>query len=163
MSVSGTQPYSAYVSTGSTLLTVLAQSASLAAQQTQGQEIANIDNDITNRLNNQIAALQNNGDTAVTTALQQQITSLQNNETTVNKMATQYGANANVLADLQSQIASLQTAAANGDFCGLRPSAFRGQYRCRRSRRCHADRTVPAGPGERPPGHRPRHRLERDL
>ncbi len=113
MSVSATS--STLVTTEPSLLTILAQASATAAQSAQQREIGYIDTDINNRLNDQIASLEGGGDDAVTSSVQQQITSLQDQQATINKLATQYGGNTSILADLQNQVATMMTAAGNGD------------------------------------------------
>ncbi len=98
-----------------TMLGVLANTASNAAQLNTQIEITEVNNQIQNRLNAKIAVLESAPDTAVTNALQTQISGLQKRASTITDVESKYGANANTLADLQNQLATLQTAAANGD------------------------------------------------
>ncbi|HUZ72618.1 MAG TPA: hypothetical protein VMU87_06515 [Stellaceae bacterium] len=78
-------------------------------------EIKQISNQIQKRLAQQTAALQAAPDSAMTTPLQAQITTLQSQSSTMSTIASNYGANANTIFDLQNQLAALQTDAANGD------------------------------------------------
>ena len=97
------------------LLTTLAQAASNAASISQTTEINEIDAQIQNQLNDQIAALQPSLDPAVNNLLQSQINSLTTQQSTISALSPQYGQNAELLSDLQTQLSSLQTAATNGD------------------------------------------------
>lgn len=106
---------SASALSGSSLLTILSQAAANAVQLADTQEISAIDAQIQNQLNAKIAILQAPPDTALTNALQTQITSLQKNQSSIADLAPKYGANANTLSSLSTQLANLQTAAANGD------------------------------------------------
>jgi hypothetical protein len=115
VSVSAAGSSSTLVTTEPSLLTILAQASATAAQSAQQREIGYIDTDINNRLNAQIATLQGGGDDAIVSSLQQQISSLDDQQTAINKLSSQYGGNASILADLQDQIATMMTAAGNGN------------------------------------------------
>lgn len=97
------------------LLGVLAEASSSAAQMRSNIEINEINNGIQNRLNSAIAALQQAPDSAVTNALQSQVTALQNESSKATDIGSQYGTNAGILTDLQGRLATMQTAIANGD------------------------------------------------
>jgi hypothetical protein len=96
-------------------LTILSEASANAAQLANTTEIANIDNDIQRQLEDKIAVLQAPPDAALTNAFQSQISGLQKQQSSITDLAPHYGANANTLADLQTRLATLQTAAANGD------------------------------------------------
>jgi hypothetical protein len=100
---------------GTNLLTILSEASSNAAQLTNTTEISEIDAQIQKQLTAKEAALQAPPDAALTTALQNQISGLQKQQTSITDLSPKYGANANTLANLQTQLATLQTAAANGD------------------------------------------------
>jgi hypothetical protein len=100
---------------GTSLLTILSEAAANATQLANTTEISEIDNAIQKQLNDKIAVLQAPPDAALTTALQNQISSLQTQQSSIADLSPKYGANADTLANLQTQLATLQTAAANGD------------------------------------------------
>jgi hypothetical protein len=105
--------------TQTTFLDVLATAASNQAASQSKIEIDLINGQIQNQLQAKIAALQNTPDDAVTGALQTQITTLQSQASAASSIGSQFGANANILADLQNQLGSMQTAAAAGDAAGF--------------------------------------------
>jgi hypothetical protein len=98
-----------------TVMSVLVQASANAATLNANVEINQINNLIQNRLTDQIAALQNTPDNAMTGPAQAQVTALTTQASAMKATASQYGANANTMFDLQNQLAALQTAAANGD------------------------------------------------
>lgn len=101
--------------TAPSLLTILAQAAANATKTADTTELSEIDNTIQNRLNAKIAALQPAADPAVSNVIQSQITALEKQRATITALQPQYGQNVNMLTDLQTQLANMQTAAANGD------------------------------------------------
>jgi hypothetical protein len=115
--VTGTTALSSTTSqiTTPSLLTILAQAAATATQTANTTELSEIDNQIQNRLNAQIAALQPATDPAVSNVLQSQITALQNQQATITALQPQYGQNVNMLSDLQTRLANLQTDVSTGD------------------------------------------------
>jgi hypothetical protein len=100
-------------------LSVLAQASMSTAQLGTTREIGAIDNQIQQRLNSQIAALAPPSDSAVVGYLTAQINGLQTQQSTIAALSPQYGANATTLSELQNQLGTLQTAAANGDSAGF--------------------------------------------
>lgn len=105
------------ISTSSTsnALTILSQVSTSTAQEAATRETAAVETQIQNRLNAKIAALQPPTDNAVSNAVQAQITALQTQQSQIAALSPKYGANANVLSELQDQLGNLQTAASNGD------------------------------------------------
>lgn len=110
---------SATSSTTTNVLSVLAQASTSTAQLSVTREEGLIVNDIQNRLSAQIAAIEPPSDDAVSNALQAQLSSLESQRSKMSALSPQYGANANVLSQLQTQLANLQTAASNGDSAGF--------------------------------------------
>lgn len=100
-------------------LDVLASAASTAAQMRSRIQIDLINGQIQKQLKAKIAELQNAPDTVVTGTLQTQITALQKHASAASTIGSKFGANANVLSDLQNQLAAMQTAAAAGDAAGF--------------------------------------------
>jgi hypothetical protein len=98
-----------------TLMQVLTSAASKAAQSTTDIEVNTIDKQIQNQLNAKIAALQNTPDAAVAAATQDQINNLNSEISTISTASKQYSGNSNLLSDMQTQLATMQTAAQNGD------------------------------------------------
>lgn len=99
-----------------TILTALAQAAQTRQQQSQAQQLKVIDNQIQKQLTDKIATLQaSNADSSSTAALQASINEVSSQKSTITDLQTQYTANSNVINDLQTQLANLQTAAQNGD------------------------------------------------
>jgi hypothetical protein len=115
VTVSATSLTPALTATPTTLLGVLADASATAAQMHSEVEISQVNSAIQNRLNAQVAALQTTPDTAVVNALQTQITALQKQSSLYSNVGSQFGANANILSDLQNQLATMQTAASGGD------------------------------------------------
>jgi hypothetical protein len=110
---------STYFAPTTTGLTVLAEASATATQLATEREISIIGSQIRRRLATTITALQAPADPAVTNALQTGIANLQKRQAAISALSTQYGANGNVLSDLSTQLAALQTAAANGDSAGF--------------------------------------------
>jgi hypothetical protein len=160
VTVSATSLTPALTATPTTLLGVLADASATAAQMHSEVEISQVNSAIQNRLNAQVAALQTTPDTAVVNALQTQITALQKQSSLYSNVGSQFGANANILSDLQNQLATMQTAASGGD---LRYRTGRREQRCRRPQHHRADGAVPTRPGDYPPGQRARHQQQRHL
>lgn len=102
-----------------TALTVLAQAAANNVQQSQKVEIDQIDGRMQDRLNQEIAALQNTGDSPSITIWQSQLTQLQQQNSALTAAQTQYSNNGDTLSAIQTQLAAMQTAAANGDSTGF--------------------------------------------
>ncbi|MGH7088112.1 MAG: hypothetical protein ACREFQ_04365 [Stellaceae bacterium] len=100
-------------------LSVLAQNATSSAQLAVTREIGAIDIQIEKQLNAKIAALQPPADDAVGSAIQSQITSLQAQQSQFTALSSKYGANANILPELQTALADLQTAASGGNSTGF--------------------------------------------
>lgn len=105
------------ISTPTTILTTLAQTASSATQLSTQVEVDQVNGQIQKQLNQKIAALKNNnsGDSVLIKVTQSQIAQLQKQLSTINTHETQYGENGNLLSDIQTQLAHMQTAIANGD------------------------------------------------
>lgn len=99
----------------STILTTLASTYSSNAKLTTQLMLDQINGQIDKQLKQKIAALPDTGDTVMLTVTQDQINNLNKKLSTVTTVGNDSSANANVLSDMQNQLAALQTAAANGD------------------------------------------------
>jgi len=99
------------------ILNTLAQVYSSNAQLTTQEQLDIINGRIQAQLNDKIAALQTSDqpDTALATATQNDITRLKNQLATINGDQSKFSANSNLLSDIETQLASLQTAATAGD------------------------------------------------
>lgn len=104
-------------STGSstTILTTLAASYSSNVKMTTQVVVDEVNGQIQKQLQQKIAALPDSGDTVLLQVTQKQIDQLKTRLATVTKVGNDASANANVLSEMQNQLAALQTAAANGD------------------------------------------------
>lgn len=102
-----------------TILSALAQAAQTRAQQSQTLQLALIDNQIQNQLNTKIAALQATPANSTTDVLQADLTNITNTKNTLTSIESGYSSNSTVIADLQTQLASLNSAAQNGDSTGF--------------------------------------------
>ena len=98
-----------------TALTTLAQASSTALQLSNKNELNIINAQIQKQVASKIAALQGTTDAGVTALAQAQLTSAQNKINSLTALTPQFGHNANVLSDLTTQLAALQTAASSGD------------------------------------------------
>jgi len=103
------------ISNPTTFLDTLASAASNAAQMRSKISLDLINGQIQKHLKQQIAALQNAPDDAVVKVLQGQINGLQKQASAASSIASKFSGNAGILADLQDQLGTLQTAAAGGD------------------------------------------------
>ncbi len=116
LTIAATTAASTLLSTGTTtVLSVLAQASANATQTANTQELSEIEAQINKRLTDQIAALQPTPDAAVSNALAQQIAGLDAQRTAISGYGSQWGGNSYILSDLSTQLAKLQTYAANGD------------------------------------------------
>lgn len=97
------------------LMQTLTSAANKAAQSTTNLEVTNISKQIQNKLNAKIAALQNTPDAAVANATQDQITTLNTEISQISTASMQYSGNSNVLSDMQTQLATMQSATQNSD------------------------------------------------
>ncbi|HZT50361.1 MAG TPA: hypothetical protein VFA22_00420 [Stellaceae bacterium] len=102
-----------------TALDVLANAAATAAQTQSQIEFNAINADLQKQLQTKITALENAPDDAVVAALQAQVSPLQQQASAATSIGSKFGGNANILADLQNQLADLQTAASAGDAAGF--------------------------------------------
>ena len=102
-------------------LTVLAQSYSSNAQLTTQEQLDIIDGRLQAQLQNQIAVVQAGDapDNALQTSTQADITRLKKQLSTINTTQAQFSTNSNVLADINSRLAALQTAITAGDSAGF--------------------------------------------
>jgi hypothetical protein len=98
-----------------TALTVLAQAAANNVVQSQKVELDQIDGRMQDKLNQQIAALQNTGDSASTQAWQSQLNQIQQQNSALTTAQAQFSNNSDTLSAIQTQLDALQTAAQNGD------------------------------------------------
>jgi len=119
VSVSSTSSSTNTQITVPSLLTTLAQAASNATQLANTRELAQINSQIQNQLNNKIAALQQTIDPEINAVLQSQITALEKQREAITALSPKYGHNANELSDIQTRLANMQTAITNGDSAGF--------------------------------------------
>ncbi len=106
-------------SSTSTILTTLAASYSSNVQMMTQVTLDQINGQIEKQLQEKIAALPNSGDTVTLTFTQNQINNLQKKLSTVTTVANDSSANGSLLSEIQTQLAAMQTAAANGDSTGF--------------------------------------------
>ncbi len=107
------------VSNQTTFLNTLASAAANAAQMQSKISLDLINNQIQKNLQQQITAVQNAPDDSVVNVLQNQISGLQQQANAASSIGSQFGGNADILADLSNQLGTMQTAAAGGDSTGF--------------------------------------------
>lgn len=103
------------IGSGTTPLTVLAQTAANAVALSQKVELDQIDGRMNKQLKQKVAALQNTGDTPLIQGRQAQIAQLQKQNTAISQLQAQYSNNSDTLSAIQTQLADLQASAATGD------------------------------------------------
>jgi hypothetical protein len=103
----------------SNALTVLAQDYSSNIQLTTQEQLDVINGRIQSQLQQKIAALPNTADDVLAQSTQSQINRIKTQLTAINKAQSQYSANGNVLSDINTQLAALQTAITGGDSTGF--------------------------------------------
>jgi len=101
-------------------LTTLAQASQAAAQATIQLQLNIIETTLTKTYNDKISAAEAEGNPTPTQVDQQnQINQLSQQASAVSAEETGYGTNANIFADLTTELATLRTAATNGDAQGF--------------------------------------------
>lgn len=96
--------------------TLLASTLSTGAQNKNQLTLNAINNTLTTRLNNQIAQIQSQAsDTTTVELLQNQLNSAQSQNTTLSNAASKWLSNESFLNDINTQLTTLNTAAASGD------------------------------------------------
>jgi len=102
------------------IFNVLNQTTQQTQTEQSQQRLQLVQNQLNAQFQKKIAAAQAAGqDTAQQNFLQVEISSLGKQKAAFNQYQTQYGTNANILADVTNQLTAASTAAANGDSAGF--------------------------------------------
>jgi len=107
------------ITTPTTILTYLAQSAQAATQLNTQVETDQATSMIEKQLQQKIAAIPTTADDTLVRVSQSQLNQLNKQFSTISTRSSQYGANGNVFTNINNQLAALQTAIKNGDSTGF--------------------------------------------
>lgn len=103
------------IATPTTILTYLATAAQNATQLSTQVETDQATSQIEKQLQQKIAALPNTADNTLIQVTQSQLAQVQKQFNNVASLTKQFGTNGNLLTDINNQLNTLHTAAANGD------------------------------------------------